>query len=139
GEDAVMICVHADWAIGDAEGFRNALRNAADAAAEHRSLVTVGIQPTRPDVGYGYIEPGETVGSGVRRVSQFREKPDLPTAERLCAAGCLWNSGIFAWRARDFVEEVSRLTPELTAALEVGAGNAADFFDAVGVPISVDV
>jgi mannose-1-phosphate guanylyltransferase len=139
GEDAVMLCVHADWAIGDDEGFRDALRTAAAAAATHSALVTVGIQPTRPDIGYGYIEPGEQVAPGVRRVARFREKPDLATAERLCAEGCLWNSGIFAWRAADFLAEVRGLTPELSRALEIGSGNPDEFFAAVTSPVSVDV
>lgn len=139
GADAVMVCVHADWAIGDDEGFRAALRTAAEAAAAHRSLVTVGITPTRPDVGYGYIQPGDPVAPGLRQVARFREKPNLETARRLCAEGCLWNSGIFAWRAADFVDEVRRLTPELAPALAVGGDDAGRFFGAVTDPVSVDV
>lgn len=139
GEDAVMVCVHADWAIADAAGFRDALLAAATAADTHRSLVTVGIRPTRPDIGYGYIQPGGAVAPGVRRVERFREKPDLATAERLVSEGCLWNSGIFAWRARDFVDEVSSLTPELAPALAAGTGDPERFFAAVATPISVDV
>lgn len=139
GEDAVMVCVHADWSISDDEGFRSALLSAARAAAAHRCLVTVGIRPTRPDIGYGYIQPGDTVAPGLRRVDRFLEKPDLPTAERLIAEGCLWNSGIFAWRARDFVNEVASLTPELADALAAGAADTERFFGAVSTPISVDV
>src|SRR5690606_4369475 len=139
GDDAVMVCVHADWAIGNDEGFRDALRKAASAADELRALVTVGIEPVRPDIGYGYIEPGEQVAAGVRRVARFREKPDLATAEKLVASGCLWNSGIFAWRASDFLEEIRRLTPELSVAMDMDVAGPDAFFAAVATPVSVDV
>ena len=57
--DATMISVHADWSIADADGFREVLTTAASAAELHHSLVTVGVIPTRPDTGFGYIEPGQ--------------------------------------------------------------------------------
>ena len=57
----MMISIHADWAIGDAEGFRRALQQAMDAAQAHKALVTVGVVPVRPDPGFGYIQPGEAV------------------------------------------------------------------------------
>lgn len=139
GDDAVMVCVHADWAIGDDEGFRASLKAAAAAASEHHALVTVGITPVRPDIGYGYIEPGDTVSPGVRRVARFREKPSLAVAESLVAAGCLWNSGIFAWRAQDFLREVRSLTPELAPALKEDSSSPDAFFAAVHDPVSVDV
>ncbi len=98
GRDATMISVHADWAIGDADGFRAALTTAAAAAEEHGALVTVGVVPTRPDPGFGYIEPGEPIGGDVRRVTRFVEKPSRERAAEMRAAGYLWNSGIFVWR-----------------------------------------
>jgi len=64
--DDVMISVHADWAIGDAEGFRAALLAAAETAAREHALVTVGIVPVRPDPGFGYIQPGEPAGPVAR-------------------------------------------------------------------------
>jgi mannose-1-phosphate guanylyltransferase len=136
--DAVMICVHADWAIGDAAAFRKGLERAAAAAARHRALVTVGVVPSRPDTGFGYIKPGEEVEPGVRRVARFVEKPDRPTAERFVAEGLLWNSGIFVWRVDDFLGEIRRHTPEVAPALAAHAGDAAGFFAAVR-PVPVDV
>lgn len=138
GDDAVMICVHADWAIGDAVEFRRALGRAADAAARHEALVTVGVVPSRPDPGFGYIQPAEEVERGVRRVARFVEKPDRRTAEQFVAAGYLWNSGIFVWRAADFLAEVRRHTPEVAPALAAHGDDAAAFFAAVR-PIPVDV
>lgn len=137
-EDAVMLSVHADWAIGDAHGFRDCLTRAADAAVTHRALVTVGVVPSRPDPGFGYIEPGEPLGGELRKVARFIEKPGREQAERLVAAGCLWNSGIFVWRTADFLDEVASLTPEVAGALAAHKDDRVAFFAAVQ-SISVDV
>src|SRR5581483_4987567 len=138
GPDAVMISVHADWAVADAEGFRRALARSAELAAEHRALVTVGVVPTRPDPGFGYIQPGDEIEPGVRRVARFVEKPDRARAEQMRADGYLWNSGIFVWRAGDFLDDVRRHTQEIAPALHAHADDIAGFFAAVQ-PISVDV
>ena len=118
GDDAVMISVHADWAVKDASAFRRALADASAAAEQHHALVTVGVVPDRIDPGFGYIEPGEEMGGGVRRVKRFVEKPDRARAETMIADGYLWNSGIFVWRVGDFL---------------------AGFFGAVTSGIAVDV
>lgn len=138
GPEAVMICVHADWAIGDEDGFRQRLIAAGDAAVRHRSLVTVGIVPTRADPGFGYIQPGPVVEPGIFRVARFVEKPDRARAEQMRSEGYLWNSGIFAWRVGDFLDEVRAHTPEIQPALAAAGGDVGRFFAAVR-PISVDV
>ena len=107
----------ADWAIGDPEGFRDALATAATAAETHHSLVTVGIIPTRPDPGFGYIEPGQQLSPGVRRAMRFVEKPSREQAAQMRDQGYLWNSGIFVWRVGDFLDEVRALSPEVGPAL----------------------
>jgi mannose-1-phosphate guanylyltransferase len=137
GKDATMISVHADWAIGDAAAFREALSTAATAAEQHGSLVTVGIVPTRPDPGFGYIEPGEQVSPGVRRVVRFVEKPTRERAEQLRDQGYLWNSGIFVWRVGAFLDEVRALSPEVGPALAKHGKSMKGFFSAVK-PIAVD-
>jgi len=98
GPDSTMICVHSDWAIGDDSGFRASLAAAERVAIEESALVTVGVVPTRPDPGFGYIQPGEKTESGARNVTRFVEKPDRMRAESMVHDGYLWNSGIFAWR-----------------------------------------
>ena len=137
---AIMLCVHADWSIGSADGFRAALQKAADAAESGAALVTVGIVPTRPDPGFGYIHPGREVSPGVREVERFLEKPDRARAEQLIKQGYLWNSGIFVWRAGDLLDEIRALTPEVRPGLEAiaaGERTAERFFGAVR-PISID-
>jgi len=139
GRDAVMISVHADWAVRDDEGFRAALSRAADAAEQHHALVTVGIVPVRPDSGFGYIQPGDEVSTGARRVKRFIEKPDRARAEAMVRDGYLWNSGIFVWRAGDFLDELNAHTPEVAPHLAAHADDLEGFFDAVRKPIAVDV
>ncbi len=134
--DAIMLSVHADWAISDAEGFRAALRRAASVAEAHDALVTVGVTPTRPDPGFGYIETGERTDEDAMRVARFLEKPDRVRAGELIAAGCLWNSGIFVWRASRFLQEVDAHCPEVSRAKS--ETTLEGFFGAVQ-SISVDV
>ena len=138
GPSAVMMSVHADWAVADAAGFQRALLRAADAAEQHAALVTVGVVPTRADPGFGYIQPGDALDGEVRRVARFVEKPDRVRAEEMLRNGYLWNSGIFVWRVGDFLDDVRRLTPEIAPALHAHADDLAGFFAAV-TPVSVDV
>lgn len=138
GPNAIMLSVHADWAIGDDAGFRAALESAAFLAERESALVTVGVVPDRPDTGFGYIRPGIALAGGGYRVDRFVEKPDRAGAERMIAEGALWNSGIFAWRVGDFLGEVHALTPELAPALAAADGDAGRFF-AAATPVTVDV
>ncbi|MFW6039719.1 MAG: mannose-1-phosphate guanylyltransferase [Gemmatimonadota bacterium] len=140
--EATMISLHADHLIRPFDAFESAIIRAARASYERHGLVCLGIRPTRPETGYGYIEPGDETAAGVRAVRRFVEKPDVDTARGYVAGGRhLWNSGIFVWRAGDFLDAVRRLTPEIARALpaldEGGAGVEA-FFDQVE-PVSVDV
>ncbi len=139
GAEARMVCVHADWVIADAARFRETLAKAADLAAQGHALATVGIVPSRPDPGFGYIQPGEPLTGGARRVARFVEKPDRERAAAMMREGFLWNSGIFAWRAQDLLDEVRALTPELSAALASADAGPNAFFGAVTSPVSIDV
>ncbi len=139
GPNARMICVHADWAIGDAARFRDTLQQAAAVAAARDALATVGIVPTRPDPGFGYIQPGEFHDDGSRTVARFVEKPDRERAMAMVRDGFLWNSGIFAWRAQCLLDEVRAVTPELADALAAVPQGAAAFFAAVTTDLSIDV
>jgi len=139
GRDALMISVHADWAIGDVPRFQDALRLAASEATRTQGLVTVGIVPTHADTGLGYIEPGEPTAGAARRVARFIEKPPLAAAEALVAAGALWNSGIFAWPVGVFLDEVRAYCPAVAESLERAGDDAVTFFTSVKDPVAVDV
>lgn len=140
GDDATMLCIHADWSIGDDEQFRATLLEAEELALETKSLVTVGIVPTRPDPGFGYIQPSPAKPGAASVVKRFVEKPDRAGAAKMLEAGYLWNSGIFVWRVEDFLAEVKSHAKELAVALRqpTHSGPAA-FFAAVKSPVSVDV
>lgn len=140
GKEATMLCIHADWAIGDDEEFRATLLRAEEVALEKRALVTVGIIPTRPDPGFGYIQPGPAQAGAPAMVKRFVEKPDRVAALEMCNAGYLWNSGIFVWRVADFLTEVRAHAKELAAALDKAPSrDKAAFFGSVKTPVSVDV
>ena len=137
--DAEVLSLHADWAVRDPEAFRRAADLALRTAATHNSLVTVGIVPSRPETGYGYIVPGPSLDDQARTVARFSEKPDAATALTLLAEGALWNSGLFAWSARTLLREIRTHTPEIAPfipALE--AGNVQQFFEQV-TPVSIDI
>jgi mannose-1-phosphate guanylyltransferase len=139
GPGTVMISVHADWAIGDADEFRRALSRAAEAAEQHEALVTVGVVPVRPDPGFGYIQPGVELRDGVRRVARFVEKPSRERAETMVRDGYLWNSGIFVWRVGDFLDELRTHTPEVAPELAAHGDDLDAFFAAVTGGVAVDV
>jgi mannose-1-phosphate guanylyltransferase len=137
--DAEVLSLHADWAIGDAAAFRKTADAALATARQHDRLVTVGVIPSRPETGYGYIVPGPSLGDGARMVARFSEKPDAATALDLMAAGALWNSGLFAWTANRLLAEVEAHTPEVAPHLPaLRTGDVDRFFREV-TPISIDV
>lgn len=138
GRETPIVSVHADWAVQNVEGFRAALSKASDAAVAHEALVTVGIVPTGVDGSLGHIVPGDVVDGDLRRVSRFVEKPEPALAVELTSGGALWNSGIFAWRAADILDEIRAHCPEVSGALDAHGSDPAKFFDAVK-PIAVDV
>lgn len=136
--DAALLSLHADWWVGDDERFRHTARRALDVAERRDVLVTVGIVPTRPDVGYGYIERGEEVEPGVFAVARFTEKPDAARAADLVTHGALWNSGLFAWTAGRFAQETVAHAPEIADALPALDAGDVDRFFATVTPIAVD-
>jgi len=137
--EAEVLSLHADWAVGDAAAFRRTADTALTIARQHDCLVTVGVVPSRPETGYGYIVPGSTIGDGARMVARFSEKPDAATALDLMAAGALWNSGLFAWTAGRLLAEVEAHTPEVAPHLPaLRAGEVERFFREV-TPISIDI
>lgn len=127
--DLVVLVLAADAHIADAAGFRAAIRAAAPAARMGR-IVTLGMDPTRPEIGYGYIRKGAALGAGapgVHELAAFVEKPDRAKAEALLAEGCLWNAGLFLFTARTMIEELERFAPAVLEAsreaLEVRGGD----------------
>jgi mannose-1-phosphate guanylyltransferase len=122
-EDPVVVVLPADHAVGDDEGFRDVLEFAKGASSvrlENGScpLITLGVTPTMPETGYGYIKSARKVVSAsgrlhAYRVERFTEKPDLGTALGfLKEGGYYWNSGVFVWKASSIISDFSRILPE---------------------------
>jgi len=136
--DAVVLSTHADWHVPDPPAFVRTADRALSLAERTARLVTVGVIPTRPETGYGYVVPGAPIDGGFA-VAQFREKPSPAGAEKLIAEGALWNSGLFAWRADTLMAEIERHTPEVARAMPALVRNdVVGFFDQCG-EVSIDV
>lgn len=114
-EDAVMLVCPSDHHIGDPDAFAVAACAAADLAAEGW-LVSFGIEATAPETGFGYLKRGEAISDTGYRTAQFVEKPDLDRAKAFLAEGVYaWNGGIFAFRVKDFLAELSDHRPLIAA------------------------
>jgi mannose-1-phosphate guanylyltransferase len=117
--EAVMVVLPADHHITDPAGFNQVLNSAIAKAESGSHLVTIGINPNRPETGFGYIhansEQEETLaGNSVYQVRAFTEKPDEATARKFVASGeYFWNSGMFIWKAETVLEEMSKHLPEM--------------------------
>jgi mannose-1-phosphate guanylyltransferase len=137
--DAALLSLHADWVVGDPAAFVRSAEAALATARAHDRLVTVGVVPSRPETGYGYIVPGPPLDRIARTVARFAEKPDAGTALDLMAGGALWNTGLFAWTATRLLAEVQAHTPEISRHLaRLEAGDIPGFFRDV-TAISIDV
>lgn len=112
--DATIAIFPSDHAIGDEPAFVSIVRLAMEYAGAHDDLVTIGIQPTEPNTGFGYLEMADVVATGVRRVARFVEKPTLERAREFVAAGrYAWNGGMFVWRYEVFRRALQNSAPEI--------------------------
>lgn len=135
--DAVMVVLPADHFIARAEDFRSVLRLAEDTVREDDFLLTLGIKPTYPETGYGYIEIAneykEVGDDKVFWVKSFKEKPDLETAQKYVASWrYVWNSGMFVWKTNTILKMFDRHAPEIYKGLM-------QFRDALGTPKEAEV
>ncbi len=148
GGETVMAVLPADHLVSDEEGFRAVLQAAAEGASRTNSLVTIGIQPTRPETGFGYLrvggELGRWGGEPFLRVRRFVEKPDAPTAQTFLDSGeYLWNAGMFCWTVNAIRDAYREYLPGTWAAMEALAHRPGDIeglwerFDATSVDYGV--
>jgi mannose-1-phosphate guanylyltransferase len=117
--DAVIGLFPSDHVIADEKRFRETLEQGIQIAASGENIVVIGIQPTRPETGYGYIEAGNASEDGALRVRRFTEKPDAAKAAEFVAAGnYFWNSGMFLWSARTLSNALHEHLPKTARLLE---------------------
>jgi len=114
--DAVIAVLSSDSYIADEEEFARVLTRAYDFAAANDYLVTVGIEPTEPHTGYGYLQLGDEIDPGIFRLQRFTEKPSQEIAEEyLRSGGYCWNAGMFVWRASVFRRALEAAAPEIAS------------------------
>ena len=124
--DANVVVTPADALVLDVPEFRRIISEALQFAAAGERIVTLGIRPTRPETGYGYIaaaDVSESASGCVVKVESFREKPCLEVAQQYLQAGnYFWNAGIFVWSVETIVESIRRFTPDLAAKMDAMSG-----------------
>jgi mannose-1-phosphate guanylyltransferase len=114
-EDTLLLVLAADHVIADTEKFHQAISVATESAQKGK-LVTFGIVPTHAETGYGYIKQGDERGDGTYNVAQFVEKPNDETAQAYLDSGeYLWNSGMFLFKAKRYIEELEKCRPDILA------------------------
>lgn len=119
--NAVMLVAPSDHWIEDENAFANDIQKCFDAAEKDNILLTLGIEPTFPNTGYGYIESDKNDASEIKKVKQFREKPDYETAKQFLAAGnFLWNAGIFIWSVKSIVASFENHLSEMNLLFSKG-------------------
>lgn len=119
--NAVMVVAPSDHWIEDEDAFLDNVQKAFDCALKQEVLMTLGIQPTFPNTGYGYIEYNKQDTNLIKKVSQFREKPDYKTAKEFLNSGnFLWNAGIFIWTVESVLNAFVKFQPKMYELFEAG-------------------
>jgi mannose-1-phosphate guanylyltransferase len=119
--NAVMVVAPSDHWIEDEQSFADNLKACFDFSAQEDALLTLGIQPTFPNTGFGYIEFDKSDQNPIKKVNQFREKPNYETAKQFLASGnFLWNGGIFIWSVQAILSAFEKFQPQMTALFEKG-------------------
>lgn len=119
--DAVVVVAPSDHWIEDEQAFTQNLQQCFDFCSQENALMTLGIQPTFPNTGFGYIEYNQTETAAVKPVVQFREKPDYETAKHFLEQGnFLWNGGIFIWNVQAITEAFQHFQPAMYSLFSAG-------------------
>ena len=119
--NALMVVAPSDHWIEDEDEFSRNLQQCFDFCQKENVLMTLGIQPTFPNTGFGYIEFDKSDLNPIKKVNQFREKPDYETAKSFLQAGnFLWNGGIFIWSVKAITEAFEKFQPQMNALFQLG-------------------
>ena len=114
--NANVVVTPADAVVLNPEEFRRVINNALEYTDSNNAIVTIGIKPSRPETGYGYVEASDKVSGEICKVNAFKEKPDHETAEKYLKAGnYLWNAGIFVWNIDTITDCISKYKPNIAA------------------------
>lgn len=119
--NALMLVAPSDHWIEDEAAYSKDVQACFDAAEKEDILMTLGIEPTFPNTGYGYIESDKQSEGAIKKVKQFREKPDYETAKQFLASGnFVWNAGIFIWSTRSIIAAFEKYLPKMNALFSNG-------------------
>jgi mannose-1-phosphate guanylyltransferase len=119
--EANCVIAPSDHLIMDETEFTRIINLAFDFTEKHDALVTLGIKPSRPDTGYGYIQFFGSIKNGICKVKTFTEKPTLEIAKEFLESGeFLWNAGIFVWKTRTILKEIENLIPDIATVFQKG-------------------
>ena len=117
--EANVVVTPADAVVMDPEEFRRVIKHALAFTDQWESIVTIGIQPSRPETVYGYVEAGEVMNGVIRKVNAFKEKPNVETATKYLDAGnYLWNAGIFVWNIETITNSIIKYKPNIAADMD---------------------
>ena len=117
--EANVVVTPADAVVMNPEEFRRVIKNALGFTSESDAIVTIGIKPSRPETGYGYVETADAIKGEIRKVAAFKEKPALEVAECYVKAGnYLWNAGIFVWNVNTITATIQTYKPNIAADME---------------------
>lgn len=127
--DAIMMVMPADHYIPRVKDFSATIDRAVSWARTHDDLVTLGVKPTRPETGYGYLHLGAAIKDGASQVKAFVEKPNLERAEQFFKSGqYLWNGGMFVWKVKNILKAFDEFMPELKKVWEQTGGEVAQAY-----------
>lgn len=116
---ANVVVTPADAVVMNPEEFRRVIGNALNYTDKHNTIVTIGIKPSRPETGYGYVEAKDAVEGEICGVKAFKEKPNLETAEQYLKAGnYLWNAGIFVWNVETITACITKYKPNIATDMD---------------------
>ena len=129
--NANVVVTPADAVVLNPEEFRRVIKHSLAFTEKWEAIVTIGIRPTRPETGYGYVEAGQAMNSVINRVKAFKEKPDYDTAVKYLEAGnYLWNAGIFVWNIDTITNCITKYKPNIAADMDkiAATGNVEEIF-----------
>ena len=129
--NANVVVTPADAVVMNPEEFRRVIGNALEFTKAADAIVTIGIKPSRPETGYGYVETADTASGEICKVKEFKEKPDLQTAQSYLQKGnYLWNAGIFVWNVNTIVDSITKYKPNIAKDMDAieATGNVKEIF-----------
>lgn len=117
--EANVVVTPADAVVMNPEEFRRVINNALSFTNSNNAIVTIGIKPSRPETGYGYVETAGVETGEIHKVAAFKEKPNHSTAEKYLKAGnYLWNAGIFVWNVETITDSIQKYKPNIAADMD---------------------